>query len=168
LLRNTISCDRHDSTISNLHVNDNSQIPTDNTDKLYKVGPMVSALSVHFSKVYNGIRELSIDKSMILFKQHNPLKLIKWGYKMQCIADQKGCILNFDVRQPMNEDRKNKCEKCGFGEWDIKKATGGKYQTVYSNNFFNSLPLLKRLKVENTLACGTTRISRKGISENFL
>jgi hypothetical protein len=63
-----MSCDRFDTIISNLHGNDNSQIPKGNTDKLYKVLPMVSVFSEHFPRLYNGTRELSIDDLVILFK----------------------------------------------------------------------------------------------------
>lgn len=40
---------------------------------------------------------------------------------------------------------------------------GGKKNNFFFDNFFTSIPLLEKLKIENSLACGTIRAHRKGI-----
>jgi hypothetical protein len=83
-----------------------------------KVQPLVSVLSKHFPRLYNGTRGPSIE-SVILFqgcnriKQYNLLKHIKQGCKLWCIANQMGYILNFDVRQRKNEALEKESENCG-------------------------------------------------------
>ena len=39
--------------LSNIHVNDNAAIPNNNTDKLYKLRPMINQLNWNFVKLYN-------------------------------------------------------------------------------------------------------------------
>lgn len=93
--------DRFSEILSNIHINDNTAIPVNNKDKLYKLRPMIDSLNQTFFDAYHGTHELSVDESMIRFKgrstlkQYNPIKPIKRGYKLWCIADQKGYILNF-------------------------------------------------------------------------
>ena len=72
----------------NLHVSDNSTIPAENKDKLYKLRPLTTTLKKNFVKLYDPSRYLSADESMILFKgrssikQYNPERPIKKGYKL--------------------------------------------------------------------------------------
>ncbi|XP_008189411.1 piggyBac transposable element-derived protein 3-like, partial [Acyrthosiphon pisum] len=104
-----------------------TMIRNHNNDKLYKLKPTET-------------NQLSIDESMILFKgrstlkQYNPMKFIKRGYKLWCLADQKGYIKKFQVYQGKDEQLENEFKDCGLGE-----------------------------RIENSLACGTIRAHRKGI-----
>jgi hypothetical protein len=54
LIRGTVSSDRFNTTIPNLHINDNSQTPEDNTDKFYNVMQMASVLTGHYPRLYSG------------------------------------------------------------------------------------------------------------------
>lgn len=45
----------------------------------------------------------------------------------------------------------------------LSKNEWGKKKQLFFHNFFTSLPLLEKFKIENNLACGTIRIHRKGI-----
>ena len=102
---NVMSRNRFGHILWNLHVNDNDKIPRNNTDKLYKLRPLVDSLNGNFLKLYDTSRYLSIDESMILFKgrhsikQYNPKNPIKRGYKLWMIADTDGYINNFDIYQ---------------------------------------------------------------------
>ena len=88
LLCKTMPRDRFSIILSHLHCNDNSQMPRDCKNKLYKIRFMIDALNKKFQEVYNGTRELSVDESMIKFKgrsvlkQYLPIKPIKRGYKL--------------------------------------------------------------------------------------
>lgn len=93
---NTMSRNRFDNILSNIHVQDNSLIPNNNKDRLFKLRPLINYCNEVFATSYHGTRELSIDESMIIFKgrnsmkQFNPLKPIKRGYKAWCLSDQRG------------------------------------------------------------------------------
>lgn len=172
LVRNTMARNRFDMILSNLHLVDNMTIPKDNTDKVFKLRPILNHLNVVFPQFYHGTRELAVDESMILFKgrssikQYNPMKPIKRGYKLWCLADQHGYIKSFYVYQGKNETIDEKFREFGLGGRVVLSLTEkewGKDKIIFFDNYFNSLDLLERLKAEKTLACGTIRCDRKGL-----
>lgn len=174
IVRDTMSRNRFDDILSNIHVNDNSTIPHDNRDKTWKLKPMIEDLNKKFGTVYHGTRALSVDESVILFKgkssmkQYNPLKPVKRGYKIWCIADQKGFVKKFLIYQGKNEELKKEFEGYGLGERVVMSLSQDIWNTnriVVFDNYFTSLPLLEKLHVEGTLACGTVRVQRKGIPQ---
>ena len=50
---NALPRNRFAQILSNIHVNDNAAIPNNNTDKLYKLRPMINQLNWNFVKLYN-------------------------------------------------------------------------------------------------------------------
>lgn len=74
LISNTIPRNRFDLILSNLHVQDNTLIPPNNTDKLFKLNPLIDYCTDKFSKSYYGTKKLSIDESMIVFKGRSSMK----------------------------------------------------------------------------------------------
>lgn len=177
IVQRSMARNRFDMILSCLHVNDNQTIPVNNKDKLYKLKPLIDTLNKNFKEYYHGTRQLSIDESMILFKgrstmkQYNPLKPIKRGYKLWCLADQFGYIKQFSIYQGKNETWEAKYENCSLGERVVLALTEderGKFKMLFFDNYFNSLTLLETLKTEKTLACGTIRSNRKGLPDNIL
>lgn len=171
-----MSRDRFREILSNIHVNNNANLPNNNKDKLYKLRPMIDALNKIFPEAYRGTRELSVDESMIKFKgrstikQYNPMKPIKRGYKLWCIADQKGYILKYSVYQGKNETLEQEFDKYNLGERVVLKLTKPfwkQQRIILFDNYFTSITLLERLKNEQTLACGTIRNNRKGMPQNL-
>lgn len=167
---------RFQEILSNLHANDNKTIPTGCKDKLYKLRPIIDGLNKQFQESYYGTREVSIDESVIKFKgrstlkQYNPMKPIKRGYKLWCSCDQKGYTLEFSVYQGKDEELEEEFGDYGLGERVVLKLTKrmwGKERIIFFDNYFSSLRLLERLKVEGTLACGTIRATRKGGPTNM-
>lgn len=177
VVSDVMSRDRFSEILSNIHVNDNTTIPVNNKDKLYKLRPLIDSLNKTFTEAYHGTRELSVDESMIKFKgrstlkQYNPMKPIKRGYKLWCIADQKGYILKFSIYQGKNEALEREFEHFNLGERIVLKLTKPYWKQsrlIFFDNYFTSITLLERLKTENTLACGTIRANRKGIPPNLM
>lgn len=161
-----------DKILVNLHCNDNTALPDNNKDKLYKIRPMIDKMNFVFKQHYFGTREVSVDESMIKFKgrsslkQYNPMKPIKRGYKLWCLADQKGYIMNFKVYQGREELVNSSFEKYGLGERVVLELTEhlwNQNREVYFDNYFSSTLLIQKLKVEKTLGCGTIRINQKGL-----
>lgn len=172
LVSETMSRNRFDAILSSLHVNDNSSMPKETKDKLYKLKPMISFLNQRFRDVYHGSRQLSVDESIILFKgrssmkQYNPMKPIKRGYKLWCLADNRGYIKKFSVYQGKNEEMEGEFSGYGLGErvvLSLCKEEFRKSKIVFFDNYFTSVPLLEKLRVEETWACGTVRSNRKGL-----
>ena len=168
--------DRFVEILSNIHVNNNENIPQNNKDKLFKLRPMIDSLNQIFLESSSGTRELSVDESMIKFKgrstikQYNPMKPIKRGYKLWCIADQNGYIMKFSVYQGKNETLEKEFENTNLGErivLQLTKPFWNESRLVFFDNYFTTIPLLEKLRTQQTLACGTIRQNRKGMPQNF-
>ena len=174
----TMTRNRFAEILSNLHVNDNLNIPEGNKDKLYKLRPLIEAINNKYRKLYNVSRRLSVDESMILFKgrhsikQYNPMKPIKRGYKLWMRADMDGYITKFDVYQgKVSDASKSSAEddessNFGLGENVVKEMTDdllNKNHEVYFDNFFTSVPLMEYLKTNGVNAVGTVRTIRKAL-----
>eukprot|EP00102_Acyrthosiphon_pisum_P027552 XP_016664762.1 PREDICTED: piggyBac transposable element-derived protein 3-like [Acyrthosiphon pisum] len=137
---------------------------------------MIDTLNKIFPEAYYVTRELSVDESMIKFKgrstikQYNPMKPIKRGYKLWCIADQNGYILKYSVYQGKNETLEQEFDKYNLGERVVLMLTNPfwkQQRIIMFDNYFTSITLLERLKNEQTLACGTIRNNRKGMPQNL-
>nr|CAH7713910.1 unnamed protein product [Callosobruchus chinensis] len=170
IVTNAMSRNRFEQILSNLHCNDNTLLPANNRDKLYKLRPLITELNKSFHILYTPTREMSVDESMILFKgrssikQYNPMKPVKRGYKIWCVADQKGYVSKFEVYQGKNEELEKEFSSCGLGERVVLSLTKmylGQSRILYFDNYFTSTPLLEKLHVNSTLACGTIRSNRK-------
>lgn len=147
---------RFDQILSNLHLYDNTYIPTSNKDKLIKLKPMINHLNYIFNEVYSGTKELSVDESMIIFKgrssikQYNPMKPIKREYKLWCLSDQKGCIkkgIFYQGKEEIFEDFK----ELGLGErviLQLTKEEWNKNKIFFFDNYFTSIGLLEKLKAK--------------------
>ena len=68
-------------------------------DKLHKVRPLIDDLNKSISGAYSSSICVSIDESMIpfkgrsLLKQYMPMKPVKRGYEVWCIADARWVCL---------------------------------------------------------------------------
>ncbi|XP_023226159.1 piggyBac transposable element-derived protein 3-like [Centruroides sculpturatus] len=105
IVREVMARERYKQILSNLHVNDNLSIPSDNKDKLYKIRPLITVMNKNFKKFRLPDQFQSIDESMVKFKgrsslkQYNPMKPVKRGYKLWCRADMSGYIYEFIIYQ---------------------------------------------------------------------
>lgn len=170
----SMSRNRFGEILSNLHVNDNSALPDDCVDKLYKLRPLISKLNENFRTLWNPACCISIDESMILFtgrssmKQYNPMKPIKRGYKVWCRAEKSGFISKFQVYQGKDKivDTTDIQKKYGMGGKVVITMSEALLQNkhkLFFDNYFSSIPLMEFLKAENTPACATIRSDRKGL-----
>lgn len=177
IVSSTMPRNRFAQILSNLHMADNTAVPNDNKDKLYKVRPLITAMNVNYVKLYNISQKLSIDESMILFKgrhsikQYCPMKPVKRGYKLWMRADMDGYISKFDVYQgkdSVSEESENDEGTDGFGLGEKVVSTlvndlHDKHHQVYFDNYFSSIPLMEYLKSKGVHACGTIRSNRRAL-----
>lgn len=91
---------------------------------------------------------------MILFKgrssmkQYNPMKPIKRGYKIWCIACMSGYIYRFEIYQGKKEEASVQAQ-LGLGGRVVVELTAplaSKHHMVYFDNYFTSIELLHYLK----------------------
>lgn len=163
--------DRFLSILGKLHVNDNTKMDPNKKDKLYKLRPLIESLSRKFKEIRSPGETLSVDESMIRFKgrstikQYNPMKPIKRGYKLWCLADNDGYVFKFDIYtgKAGNYDT-NLRKEFGLGGEVVLKLTDhlkSKNHKVFFDNYFTSFPLLETLQGLQIQACGTIRSTRR-------
>lgn len=162
--------------LQNLHCNDNTSLPSNNKDKLFKLQPIIDKLNTSFRNHYFGTRQLSVDESIVKFKgrstlkQFNPMKPIKRGYKIWSMADQNGCMLAFKIYQGKEEIINPEFSGLGLGErvvLELTKSVWNQYREIYFDNFFSSTKLVQQLKLQKTLACDTVRTNRKRLPKKM-
>lgn len=68
IVSNAMARNRFSQILSNLHLNNNTTVPRDNKDRVFKIRPFIDGLNKNFVKLYNVNEHISIDESMILFK----------------------------------------------------------------------------------------------------
>ena len=103
----TMTRDEFQRLFSNIHLADNSKMPSKNSsnyDKMYKVNDFLNILKRNFQRNYSLGSCISIDEAMIKFKgrssikQYQPMKPTKRGYKVWVLAESStGYVYNFEI-----------------------------------------------------------------------
>ena len=159
-----------------LHLADNSTFgdgKTSNPDRLAKLRPFLNLLLQNFRSNYRPSRFLTVDEDMVKFKgrqsmkQYMKAKIIKWGYKVWKLCDSSSAyILNLDVYTGAGEEKFEN----GLAYSVVMKMMEGyldKNHVVVLDNYYTSVPLLLDLLDRSTYACGTVRLKRKFLPEEF-
>lgn len=172
-----MSRDRFLEIFYNLHLASNSLEPkrgSNNYSKIYKVKTFTEILRRNFQKNYNFGLYGTIDESMIKFKgrssikQYLPLKPIKRGYKVWCLCDPiTGYLFNYQIyegKEKTSGKEELLSERVVF---DLISGHNFQGKYLYFDNYFNSLRLLEKLKLQKIKACGTIRPNRADIPLDF-
>lgn len=175
-ISSVLSRDRFVWLLGNFHLNDNAVVPNRhsvNYDKLYRLRPVIDRLSETFSSTYRPSKNQSIDESMIRFKgrsslkQYMPMKPVKRGYKVWVRADESGFACQFQIYTGKSGDSVEK-DLGARVVTDLTRSLVGKGHYVYYDNYFNSVPLQKKLQSEMIYACGTIRRGRRNLPDDIL
>jgi hypothetical protein len=159
-----------------LHLADNSVIAENKTlrpDRLAKIRPFLNLLLTNFRSNYRPSRILTVDEDMCKFKGRNAMKqymkakIIKWGYRFWKLCDASSAYtLNLDVYTGATEEKKEQ----GLAYAVVMKMMDqylDKNHVVVMDNFFTSVPLFLDLLAKSTYACGTIRLNRKFLPEEY-
>ena len=153
-IQNAMTRDRFTFILGKLHMNDNSKIGPSNQEKLSKLKPVVERMNVLCQNNKIPAEHFSIDESMIRFKgrsslkQYNPMKPIKRGYKIWCLADNDGYVYCFDIYTGEKDSNANTLKDFGLGSQVVMDLTSqlglsGRNHKVTFDNFFSSIPLME-------------------------
>nr|XP_027214187.1 piggyBac transposable element-derived protein 4-like [Penaeus vannamei] len=105
-IANAMNHDRYTRFLSNIHINDNYNMPNRNNpnyDRLYKIRPLIEHLNKQFQTCYNPSQMQAIDESMIKFKgrntikQYMPQKPTKRPYKVWVRAGDSGYVCQAEI-----------------------------------------------------------------------
>ena len=168
LFKNAMPRNRFSLILQNLHFCENNNI--DPVDKCGKVRPLLDMMRQRCHKYAILTEAVNVDESMIPYygkfgqklKQRMPLKPIRSGYKVWCLNLEGGYLYDFEVYQGKGSKNEFSAE-FGLGPSVvlglIKSLPSGNF-SVYIDNFFNSLPLLKHLRAKEIGCTGTIRADR--------
>ena len=143
-----------------LHFNNNETIDPENPDRLHKVRPLIELLRERFRKVYSPGKNLSVDESLVLykerlkFKQYIKTKRARFGIKLYELCASSSITLDFLVYcgQGMYSDddlySKIPASEC----IPMVLMELGKGNVLYTDNFYTSLLLGKHFFVERHLS----------------
>ncbi|XP_049302012.1 piggyBac transposable element-derived protein 3-like [Bactrocera dorsalis] len=152
-----------------LHFSDKSKQPKkgdSNYDKLYKIRALLNILKENFNKLPQEEHQ-SVDEQIIAFKgrstfkQYNPAKPHKWGFKMFTRAGTSGMVFDFTLYVG-----EGTCPSYGLGlSSDVvlylaQNLSKHKNYKLYFDNWFTSVSLLIALKEMGIFATGTVRKNR--------
>lgn len=180
VISNVMNSKRYKKIVEVLHCNDNNtDTPRSDPahDKLHKLRPIIDKINGNIKKVYVNSSHYAVDESMVLFtgrsliKQYQPKKPIPRGYLSWCLADATtGFVTNFEIYTGKSSNS-DKDDKSLLGERVVLKLTTSidnkKPVMVVFDNFFTSVPLLKKLRKRNIYSCGTVRRNRKYLPETW-
>lgn len=166
--RDHMSRDRFLLILRCLHFSKNAQQPgqPQTPDRLHKVRRLIDDFNNKMTAVYYPQRELSLDEEMVLwrgrllFRQYIKGKRHKYGIKLYTLTEPHGLILKFIVYCGAVDDLGGK----GHAANVVLKLMQGKLgngHSLYMDNFYNSVPLAKKLLSNRTYCTGTLRASRK-------
>ena len=147
------------------HFSDNDQL--DKNDKYAKVRPLFDKLRAIYSNlIKDHIPEnLCVDEAMAKYygkhsgKQYIHNKPLKYGYKIWCLCDSKGYLIDFDSYQGKSQID----PELGLGAsvvLRLLKSVPDLPYNIYCDCFFSSLKLCNRLLRQNISLTGTIMSNR--------
>ncbi|XP_046981064.1 piggyBac transposable element-derived protein 4-like [Schistocerca americana] len=167
---------RYKRIVENLHCNDNSTCVKKGKpsyDKLQKIRPVTRAISNKLCKVYKPSSVLAVDECMVAFKgrstlkQYVPMKPVKRGYKVWCLADAStGFIINFDIYTGKRDT--NDTSEFTLGEevvLTLTKAMDGSKRLVAFDNYFTTVRIIEELQSHGLYGIGTVHPNRKDLPD---
>lgn len=134
------------------HCANNDNLASD--DKFAKVRPLFNLLNTRFLEYAELAEHLSIDESMVPYfgrhsaKQFIRGKPIRYGYKMWCLCDHFGYLMQFEPYQGKQSNRQNM--DLGVGGSVVmnllSKLPRNVSFKIYGDRYFSSLKLVNRLQ----------------------
>ena len=153
---------------SNLHCHDKLKGPPNCEDKLYKLRPLIDHFQEKFSQITPS-EKLYTDEQMVPFKgkshfkQYNPQKPKKWGYKIYVLSGIDEIIYNFKIHtcsimpcpgQPDLQASRNIVLQL------VQHIPRFQWYKLYFDNWYTSVLLEKTLHEQGIATVGTVRSNR--------
>ncbi|XP_041949787.1 piggyBac transposable element-derived protein 4-like [Alosa sapidissima] len=158
-----------------IHFNDNSlrlERGQPGYDPLFKIRPLMDLVLKSFQSEYYPHEHLSIDESMVsfrgrvFFRQYVPNKRHRFGLKNFVLSDATS---NYTYLWHVYTGGAFNYDRClGIGHSSVvgllrEAKLLGKGHSLYTDSYYTSPALFQELHRQNTGACGTVRVNRKGM-----
>nr|CAH7750023.1 unnamed protein product [Callosobruchus chinensis] len=167
--------DRFLLLLQHIHFNDNENLEA-SQDRLFRIRPILDLLNSRFQSVLTPGKEVVIDESMIPWRgrlgirQYIKNKRHKYGVKLYKLCTVEGYTLNIRIycgkETTQNADPNDPhTDKVVM---DLMQNVVGSGRSLYADNFYSSVALVKKLQQQKTLYCGTLRSNRRGLPKDFV
>ncbi|XP_035222613.1 piggyBac transposable element-derived protein 3-like [Stegodyphus dumicola] len=150
-----------------LYFVDNGTVSQHAQDRSFKVKPLFAVLNNNFMKFGHFSANLRIDEMIVMYYSRNSLKQfildkpIRFGYKRWALCGSEGYCYNFSLYCSKESDARNDTP---LGRRFVMKLTQNivnpSSYTLYFDNFFTSIYLLKSLGKQGFRATVTIRENR--------
>ncbi|XP_017795921.1 PREDICTED: piggyBac transposable element-derived protein 4-like [Habropoda laboriosa] len=165
LPRSTMSRNRFEELLSNLHFANNETIVQNN--KLGKVLPLVDILMVNYQKVFSPGKDIVVDETMVpwrgrlVFRQYIPTKSHKYGVKLFKLCSTEGYTWSSKIYSGRDTSGKR---KVGIAEsvcTELADKLLNEGRTLFVDNFYTSYELALKFLNSKTHVVGTVRRNKK-------
>ncbi|XP_018578612.1 piggyBac transposable element-derived protein 4-like, partial [Anoplophora glabripennis] len=142
-------------------------------DRLYKVRPVLNHFNKTMREKYVPDKSLCIDESMVLwrgrlfFRQYIKNKKHKYGVKFYELCESNGMVLRIKIYCGKSETS-TEMGHASDVVFELMEDYLDKGHMLFTDNFYNSVPLTKALTARKTYVCGTLRSNRKGLPKDFI
>ncbi|XP_041369939.1 piggyBac transposable element-derived protein 4-like [Gigantopelta aegis] len=129
------------------------------------VKTMINIMTIACSRYAE--KDLSIDESMVLwhgrllFRQYIKNKCHKYGIKLYELCEPRGTVLKIQVYSGVHLTDDNGYGQAAATVLDLLDGYLDKGHVVYTDNYYNSVSLVKKMTNRSTYLCGTLRFDRK-------
>lgn len=163
-----MSRNRFELLLRMIHFADNGE--ADQTDKLYKLTPLVNMLTANFKSLYVPEEYICVDETLLPFRgrlgfrQYIKTKRHRYGVKLFKVCSGLGYTYNLKIYAG-KEDTNVTPEKVVLYLVDDLINKG---RTLVTDNWYTSLPLAQKMLKNNTHLLGTIRKNRKGLPKEVV
>nr|CAH7727695.1 unnamed protein product [Callosobruchus chinensis] len=167
--------DRFLLLLQHIHFNDNENLEA-SQDHLFRIRPILDLLNSRFQSVLTPGKEVVIDESMIPWRgrlgirQYIKNKRHKYGVKLYKLCTVEGYTLNIRIycgkETTQNADPND--PHTVKVVMDLMQNVVGSGRSLYADNFYSSVALVKKLQQQKTLYCGTLRSNKRGLPKDFV
>ncbi|XP_068086364.1 piggyBac transposable element-derived protein 3-like [Anabrus simplex] len=157
---------RFEELLRYLHISDNNTLNPN--DKFAKVRPLWDHVNVKWLKFFPKDAYLSIDETMVPYfgrhgtKQHIENKPVRFGFKVWSMCSRLGYLVQAEPYQGASTGNTN--PDLGVGGSVVvdmvNKLPQGSAYSIFTDNYFTSLPLLSKLGRSGHDCTGTIRNNR--------
>ena len=143
-----------------------------NHDKLFKIRPFIDTLVTAWQNAYYPGKHLSVDESIVAFKGkcswvvYKPQKPHKWGLNAWVMTDATtGYVYNLALYTGKSANQEQQAD-VGLTHrvvTDLVDVIYDKGHIIYMDNYFSSPALFDELADNQTGACGTLCVNRRGV-----
>ncbi|KAL2082104.1 hypothetical protein ACEWY4_021922 [Coilia grayii] len=154
---------------TNLHVVNNNERPSDNTDVFYKVRPLYDSIRKRCLELQME-ENLSIDEQIVPFRgKLSVLQYVKgkpepWGVKVYFLCGKSGLAYDFLIYQGATTELSDQSKKIlGHGAAVVThlcQRIQNPNHKLFFDNFFTTYNVLEVLSGKNIQAAGTARVCR--------